>query len=177
VVRTYLEDTVPLFLAAYLDANNLDAPDPDEVEFKLVDNLQMVTHFPVVIVRSTDSPTMESDGADTYLVRYEVEVVVGADHTVHDDFEGASQVRDRLQLAVVESLLSLTGLPDGVQIPPRRLSQQTGAAAETLAGQPIAAGVVKFPVIVQETLTVLSPAEDIDAVDLTVTGNPAATTI
>lgn len=177
IVRTYLEDTVPDFLQAHLTANNLNAPAPADVQFVLLDDLSMCKQYPVVLVRSTDSPTMEHDGGDTWLVRYEIEVVAACDHRVHGDYEGASQVRDRLLLAVREAILSVAGLPSDVQIPPRRLSEQTGAAAETLAGQPIAAGVVKFPVIVQETLTVLDPPENVTNVDLSVSGKPAGSVI
>lgn len=177
VVRTYLEDTVPAYLQAYLDANDLEAPNPQDVEFLLLDSLQMVKRYPVVIIRSTDSPTMEHDGNLDWLVRYEIEVVAACDHTVYGDYEGASQIRDRLLLAVREAILSLDGLPEGVAIPPKRLSEQTGASAETLAGQPIAAGVVKFPVIVQEALTVLNGPENVTNVDITVSGKPAASAI
>lgn len=176
-VRTYLEDTVPAFLQAYLTANELTTPDPDDVQFVLLDDLSMVKHYPVVLVRSTDSPTMETDGGSEWLVRYEIEVVAACDHNVYGDYEGASMVRDRLLLAVREAILTVDGLPSDVQIPPKRLSEQTGAAAETLAGQPIAAGVVKFPVIVQETLSVLNAPENVTNVDLSVSGKPAGSVI
>jgi len=138
--------------------------------FLLADGLQEITNFPAVIVRSTDSTddTRTADG--TWLIRYDLEVIVACDYRVHGDAEAASKDRDRVLLAVRECIYNVSGLTDDIDISPRNRPEQTGAAAETRAGVPLAAGTLKFRASVLETLADLDPPEDIDDYDLTADG-------
>jgi hypothetical protein len=172
-IRTYLEAEVPTRLAAHLAAYSLTSPTPADVTFLLADGLQDINDFPAVIVRSTDSQddTRTADG--TWRIAYDIEVIVACDHRVHGDAEGASKDRDRLLLAVRECIYSVVGLTDDIDIAPRKRPEQTGAASETRAGVPLAAGTLRFRASVLETLTDLDPAEDINDVDLTTGGYDA----
>jgi len=176
-IRTYLEAEVPTRLAAHLAAYSLTSPTPADVTFLLADGLQDINDFPAVIVRSTDSQddTRTADG--TWRIAYDIEVIVACDHRVHGDAEGASKDRDRLLLAVRECIYSVVGLTDDIDIAPRKRPEQTGAASETRAGVPLAAGTLKFTAFVLETLAVLDPPEDVDTVDLSVGGYDALTTL
>ena len=176
-VRTYLELTVPDRLTAHLTANSLTSPDPAEIQFVLADGLEDITTFPVVVVRSTDSSDDTRTGTNTWLVTYELEVIVACDHRIHGDSEGASKDRDRVLLAVREAIYSVAGLTDDIDIVPRKRPEQTGAAMQTLAGVPLAAGTIKFTARVQETLTDLDPPETIAAVDLTAAAYDASQTV
>lgn len=176
-IRTYLEATVPTRLTAHLSANGLTSPNPADLTFLLADGLQEITNFPAVIVRSTDSDddTRTADG--TWRITYDLEVIVACDHRVHGDAEAASKDRDRVLLAVREAIYSVAGLTDDIDIAPRKRPEATGAAAETRAGVPLAAGTLRFRASVLETLAVLDPPEDVTDVDLSVGGYDALTTL
>lgn len=176
-VRTYLETEVPARLTAHLAAYSLTSPTPAAVVFLLDDTLQNVSQFPAVLVTSTSGQIGKWIAQDTYDVRYKVRVVVACDHRVHGDSEGASKDRDRVLTVVREALLKLVGLPADIDINARAMTWETGAAQETLAGVPLAAGTVDFEVNTVETVTDLAPPEDMDAVDLSVTGIPADQTL
>ncbi len=176
-IRTYLESAVPVRLAAHLAANGLTSPNVADLRFLLADGLQEITDFPAVIVRSTDATddTRTADG--TWRIVYDVEVVVACDHRVHGDAEGASKDRDRVLLAVREAVYFAAGLTEDIDIFPAKRAEQTGAAAETRAGVPLAAGTLKFRAAVLETLADLDPPETITNVDQTVTGYAADQTL
>ena len=176
-IRTYLESAVPVRLAAHLAANGLTSPNVADLRFLLADGLQEITDFPAVIVRSTDATddTRTADG--TWRIVYDVEVVVACDHRVHGDAEGASKDRDRVLLAVREAVYFAAGLTEDIDIFPAKRAEQTGAAAETRAGVPLAAGTLKFRAAVLETLADLDPPETIRAVDQSVDGYSADQTL
>ena len=176
-IRTYLESAVPVRLAAHLAANGLTSPNVADLRFLLADGLQEITDFPAVIVRSTDATddTRTADG--TWRIVYDVEVVVACDHRVHGDAEGASKDRDRVLLAVREAVYFAAGLTEDIDIFPAKRAEQTGAAAETRAGVPLAAGRLKFRAAVLETLADLDPPETIRAVDQSVDGYSADQTL
>ena len=166
--RTYLESEVPVRLAAHLAANNLTSPSTD-VTFLLQDVLEGVDTFPVVLVKSTSSAAVKWVKQNTWWWDYELEVIVACDHRVHGSYEAASTDRDRLLLAVRESILTMV-LTDDAELIPGKWPEETGAAVQTLAGIPLAAGTMSFTVRLVETITDLNPPEDIDASDLTVEG-------
>ena len=176
-IRTYLETAVPARLSAHLADNALSSPAPGELTFLLEDTLQGVTTFPAVLVKSTGATLDKWVATRTFWYAYDVEIIVACDHRVHGSFEGASVDRDRVLLAVRESLLALVGLPSDIDVTPRTMPEETGAAVETLAGVPLAAGTVKFTARVVETITDLDPPEDIGAADLTVAGFDADDTL
>lgn len=165
-VRTYLEAAVPAYLAAHLTEIGMTEPDPTALRFVLADGLQDINDFPVVVVRSTDARDDQRTGDGVWLVAYEVEIIAAVDHRMHGDYEGASVQRDRLLLAVREAVYAASGLTNDIDISPAKRVEQTGAAVETRAGVPLAAGTVAFTARVLESLTVLSPLDDVDAVDV-----------
>jgi len=176
-IRTYLESAVPVRLTAHLAANGLTSPNVADLRFLLADGLQEITDFPAVIVSSTDATddTRTADG--TWRIVYDVEVVVACDHRVHGDAEGASKDRDRVLLAVREAVYFAAGLTEDIDIFPAKRAEQTGAAAETRSGVPLAAGTLKFRAAVLETLADLDPPETISAVDQSVDGYSADQTL
>lgn len=176
-IRTYLESTVPARLAAHLAANSLTSPDPAALTFLLADGLQEITDFPAVIVRSTDATDDTHTGGDTWQIVYDLEVIVACDHRVHGDAEGASKDRDRVLLAVREAVYAVAGLTEDIDVFPAKRPEQTGAASETRAGVPLAAGTLKFRAAVLETLADLDPPETISAVDQSVDGYSADQTL
>jgi hypothetical protein len=174
-IRTYLEDTVPARLAAHLTANGLTSPDASALTFLLADGLQGVDSFPAVVVRWASVSDDQRTGEYTWLFSYELEVIVACDHRTYNDPEGASKDRDRLLLAVRECLYRALTLTNDIEILPRKRPEQTGAASETRAGLPLAAGTLSFVARVTETLTDLDPASEIvSAVDLDVAGVAAS---
>lgn len=173
-VRTYLEAEVPLRLAAHLAANNLTSPS-SAVTFLLQDVLEGVNDFPVVLVKSTSAAAAKWVGKRTWWYAYDVELVIACDHRVHGSFEAASTDRDRLMLAVREAVLTMSGLPDDIDLQPGAWPEDTGAAVQTLAGVPLAAGTLKFTVRLTETVADLNPPEDMDAFDLSVSAVAADT--
>lgn len=179
-IRTYLEAEVPARLTAHLTANNLSSPDAAEIDFVLADGLQDIANFPVVVVRSTDATDDQRvDGAagSTWQVTYGLEVIVACDHRVHNDPEAASKDRDRLLLAVRECVYLAATLTNDIVISPRGRREATGAASETRAGVPLAAGTIRFSAQVIESLADLDPPEDADTYDLSVSGYDASQTL
>ncbi len=172
-IRTYLEAEVPARLQAHLTANGLTSPTVADLRFYLADGLQDIVDFPAVIVRSTDSQddTRTADG--TWRIAYDIEVIVACEHRVHGDGEAASKDRDRVLLAVRECIYRAAGLTEDIDISPRRRAEATGAAAETRAGVPLAAGTLRFRASVLESLADLDPPEDVTDVDLTTGGYDA----
>lgn len=176
-VRTYLELKVPERLTAHLAAYSLTSPDPAEVQFYLADNLQDIVNFPAVVIRATDANNSTRTADGNWAFDYDMEIIVAADHRVHGDVEAASKDRDRVLLAVRESLYRVAGLTDDIDILPGKRPEATGAGVETRQGVPLAAGTLKFTARVLETLADLDPPEDIDNVDLTASAYDASQTI
>jgi len=176
-IRTYLEAEVPTRLAAHLTANGLTSPTVADLRFYLADGLQDIVDFPAVIVRSTDAEDDTYTSSGVWRVTYDIEVIVACDHRVHGDAEAASKDRDRVLLAVRECIYRAAGLTEDIDISPRRRAEATGAAAETRAGVPLAAGTLRFRASVLEPLADLDPPEDVTDVDLSVGGYDANQTL
>lgn len=169
-IRTYLEADVPARLATNLAADGLLTPNPSDMAFMLADGLQDVTVFPVVVVRSTDSKHEADTGDGVHLFRYDIEVIVACDHRVHGDAEGGSKDRDRVLRAVREAIYAVGGLGDDIEFVPGDRPEKTGAAMETRAGVPLAAGTLQFTARTLEVTHMDAATESIDAIDLTVNG-------
>jgi hypothetical protein len=98
------------------------------------------------------------DTAD-FVVIYQLRVVVACRTDVAGGDEAASRDRDRLLLAVRESLLGRANLPSDMEISTADLAEDTGAATQDLRGRPLSAGQLTFRVALMETLAP-TPAPD-----------------
>lgn len=181
---TYLATAVPERLDV-LRADLSVASPTDPAAYTAADSLVLSTEYPVVLVRSTEAPAIRAAGRPaagetaTFAVAYTVQVVVACDSGTHGDYPSACTDRDRLLLAVREALLLGADLGDEITLQIAGMTEQTGAAAETLQGRPLAAGSVLLSAIVVEGLAPLagSSTEDADAFDTTVTPYAASQSI
>lgn len=159
-IRDHLMATVPARLAAIRDRLEVDGP-RDPVAYRLADSLGINDTYPLVLIRSTDSPAMRADTAvaagmtSAWTVGYSIEIGVACDMAAIGDWEGACVERDRLLLAVREAILYPVALPDDIQLQRSTITEDTGPAAETLRGNPLAVGSLKIGAIVTETLAPL----------------------
>ena len=172
VLRTYLETEVPARLTLHLAANSLTTPDPARVTVTLGDSLAHVQEWPAVVIRSASGRMEKVLASATFLYRYDVEILVACRSRLAGDDDGGSLDRDRLSVATREALLLASGLPDGMHIT-AGTEEDNGVAAESLPGQPIAAGTLKITVFVQETIAPATTPETIDHADLDVQGRDA----
>lgn len=182
-VRGYLAASVPARLAAHLAVIGEVEPDPASVSFVLADSLQDIEDgWPLVAVRSTDSPEAQKLTSTSWEFTYDLEIMVACDHNVYgaDGYDVASRARDRLLLAVRESLLRVQGMDtsavDGqIRFLPGKRPERTGRGnQETLSGVALAAGTAALRVRVHEVLADLDPAETVTTVDLAVSGIDAS---
>lgn len=180
----YLTTAVPERLGLIRTALTVTSPD-DPAAYIAADSLTVGTEYPIVLVRSTAVDALRAAGTpvsgqtSTWAARYTVEVVVAADSGTHGDYPAACTDRDRLLLAVREALLLAEDVGDGIELQRAGLTEQTGAAAETLQGRPLAAGSVSLQAIVVEDLEPAtgSVTEDANAFDTTLTVYSAAESI
>lgn len=187
-LKGYLEQAVPLFLAAHLADIGATEPDPTEVSFELADSLQDLVDgdpFPVVAIRSSDAPDSQSLGGGKWAFTYDLEVMVACDHRAYgtEGYRSATRARDRLLLAVREALLHVKGLESGeddgrVEFLPGKRREQTGRGnQQTLAGVALAVGTIDLRARVTESLTALAALEQINEIDLSVSGLDASQTL
>jgi hypothetical protein len=160
LVRDYLKVWLPLRLELLRQGLEVDLP-VDPTSYSLADNLPQndPSMYPAVLVMSTRTVGMTRRKATSagdlaeFDVDYEVVVVVAAEHDEYGDSESAALHRDRLLLAVRECLLLPAALDTDTAILTSPLPVEvTGAAAETLRGQALAAGQITFQVRSVETL-------------------------
>lgn len=160
LVRDYLQEWLPIRLELIRQGLEVDLPQ-DPNSFLLADNLPQndPSLYPAVLVMSTRTVGMTRRKATSagdlaeFDVDYEVVVVVAAEHDEYGDSESAALHRDRLLLAVRECVLLPAQLDADTAILASPLpSEITGAAAETLRGQALAAGQITFQVRAVETL-------------------------
>lgn len=165
-VKTHLAATVGARLSAIRSALTVSTPaNPAAGSYLLSDTLPVdPAVYPCVVVMSTGSPRIRKqstyaagDSAD-FICVYDVRVVVACRTDSAGGEEAASVDRDRLLLAVRESLLGRANLPVDLEILTDDMREETGAASQDLRGRPLAAGQVTFTVAVLETLTPAAPA-------------------
>lgn len=171
-IKAHLAATVPPILAAIRAAQSVSTP-PAPDSYVLADSLSIQGTYPVILVRSTDAKRELGQGDDA-IWAYQVEVVVACEIRTAGAYEAASRDRDRLMLAVRDALQTPADL-GGVQLQTAGMSEETGPAAETLSGRPMAAGTVKLTARAVETRTVLGTIPLITGADAQVTPKPANT--
>ena len=174
-LRAHLQATVPTRLTAIKSALNVTTP-AAPASYSLADRLPVDPNlYPAILITSTAAPTMTKqsvyaagDSAD-FIVTYQIRVVVACRTDIAGGDEAASVDRDRLLLAVRESLLGRANLPADMEISTADLAEDTGAATQDLRGRPLSAGQITFRVALMESLAP-SPAPDAleeSAVDVT----------
>ncbi len=160
LLRDYLAAYVPLRLALLRDDLGTLTPD-DPAVYLLADGLpdNDPTKYPAVVVMSSRTTGMTRRRATTdgemaiFDVDYELTVVVACERNDYVADEQASTDRDRLMLAVRECLVLPVALDDTTLILATPApAEQTGAASQTLRGNPIAAGTITCYVRATEAL-------------------------
>lgn len=180
-IRTHLQATVPARLAAIKSALLATTP-AAPASYSLADRLPVDPNlYPAILVTSTAAPTIRKqsvyaagDSAD-FIVTYDVRIVVACRTDVAGGDEAASVDRDRLLLAVRESLLGRANLPADMEISTADLTEDTGAATQDLRGRPLSAGQITLRVALMETLAPTPAPDAVEESEIAVTGNPSAT--
>lgn len=183
-LRDHLAATVPGRLAAIRAALEVATPtNPPAGAYLLADGLPTdPALYPCVVVMSTGSPTMRrqsviaSGDAGDYVVGYSLTVVVACRTDTAGGEELASRDRDRLMLAVRESVLGRGSFPADFELLTQDISEETGAAAQDLRGRPLAAGQISLGAAVLETLEPISPPDELEETEIDVAGYSASTT-
>lgn len=172
-VRDHLAASVPARLDAIRESLEADWP-RDPVAYRLIDTLSMNESYPMVLVRSTDAPSMKADTAvaagapSVWIVTYNLEVGVAVASSVLGSWEQTCVARDRLLLAVREALLAPADL-GMVTLARSTVTEETGPAVETINGQPLAVGSLKLTAMAVETLLPLPAPALIPSAELTTT--------
>ena len=177
-IKTHLSARVGPRLAALRTALAVATPpNPPSAAYQLADQLPTDPNlYPAVVVMSTGSPRMtrqsvSADGDSTdFIVVYDLRVVVACRTDIAGGDEAASRDRDRLLLAVRETLLARADLPADVEMVVGDIREETGAASQDLRGRPLSAGQVTFSVAVLETLTPITVPDALVVSDVGVTG-------
>lgn len=138
---------------------------PDPRAYLLADQLPMKEeNYPAVLITSTTSQP-ESNlqaGLGEFIYEYAVTIGVAVVAARHGGEEESSTGRDRILLAVREALMLNASLADDCFAVVRGMTETTGAAVETMQGQPLSLGNITFAVRVVEELTdpILTEAGD-----------------
>jgi hypothetical protein len=160
LVRDHFATWMPIRLE--LIRQQLAVEDPvDPQSYTMADHLPQndPQKYPAVLVTSTRTVGMSRRKATgtqelaIFDVDYEVVVVVACEHHEFGDEETAARYRDRMLLAARECVLLPIPLDESTEILQTPLPEEiTGAAAETLRGNSLAAGQITFNVRSAETL-------------------------
>lgn len=165
-----LATEVPLRLDAIRAALTVDPEEPelwppDPKSYLLADELPMKEEkYPTVLITSTRAAVDSNIGAGLGETIYEYAVTIGC-AVVADRHGGetkSSLGRDRILLAIREALLLNAQLaPDAFAVV-RAVTEETGAAVETMQGKAMSLGNITFAVRVIEDLTdpILDPSGD-----------------
>jgi hypothetical protein len=155
-MRDHLIAGVPARLALIRAAWSATTP-ADPAAYLLADTLPLdASQYPIVLVQSTslvDQRATESGQLGVWICEYAVTVVVAARSDVAGDWEGASRQRDRLLLAVRETLMMGRELADNAFAVTQGMSEEIGDAAQDVQSRPLAAGTITLRVRVAEELS------------------------
>lgn len=163
-----LADKVPALLEAIrVAAADSDYPDwpSDPKSYLLADQLPIKEEqYPAVLITSSTAGVDSNiqAGLGDFIYEYALTVGVAVVASRHGGETYSSVGRDRILLAVREALLLNAQLAPDCFAVVRALTEQTGAAVETLQGKPMSLGNITFAVRVVESLTdpILNDAGD-----------------
>lgn len=154
LVCSMLESQVPLRLAKIRTELDTDWP-ANPHAYLLADQLPLKEEqYPAVMVSSTTASrdTALQAGLGEFIYEYAMTVAVAVVSSRHGGEEQASVGRDRILLAVREALMLNASLADDCFLAVRSMSEQTGAAMETMQSKPMCLGNVSIIARVIETL-------------------------
>ena len=160
LVREHFQTWMPIRLELIRQQLDVDAPQ-DPQSYSMADHLPQndPDKYPAVLITSTRTAGMtrrkatDAQEIAIFDVDYEVVVVVACEYDQFGDEETAVLYRDRMLLAARECVLLPIALDDATEILPSPLPEElTGAAAETLRGNSLAAGQITFFVRSAESL-------------------------
>ena len=156
IVRDHMEASVPGRLALIRDRLNVTDP-VDPKSYALLDSLPIdAALYPMVMVQSTSLMSMratEAGQVGVWICEYDVNVVAACRAQIAGQWEDASRQRDRLLLAIRESLMTGRELSPIAFVVTQGLTEQIGEASQDVQGRPLAAGQVTVRVRVAEELT------------------------
>jgi hypothetical protein len=155
-VRDHLMAHVPGRLGAIRDRLAVTEPS-NPAAYPLMDSLPIdASQYPIVMVQSTSLMSMratEAGQVGVWICEYDVTVVAACRAAVAGQWEDASRQRDRLLLAVRESLMVGRELSSIAYVLTQGLTEEIGEAMQDVQGRPLAAGQVTVRVRVAEELT------------------------
>lgn len=162
MIRLALEVEGPADPTAYIAADNLPQNDP--------------AMYPCVVVTSTSTVGMTRRQASAagevavFDVDYDVTIVVAVENSEFADDVTVTAERDRLMLAARECVIMPARLNDSTWILQTPMpTEDTGAAAQTLRGNPLAAGTISVRIRSTETLMPTTALAALIGADVTVT--------
>lgn len=176
-VLAHLETWVPIRLELIRQMEHVDGLQ-DPVSYLAADNLPQndPSQYPCVIAMSTSTAGMRRRAATStgepavFDVDYDLTVVVAVESNGFGDDVTVAAHRDWILLAVRDCLVlpgRLDDLTEILQTPTP--AEDTGAAVQTVRGNPLAAGTVTFRVRCTETLLPTAVLAAIVGGDVTVT--------
>jgi hypothetical protein len=162
MIRLDLDVQGPKDPTVYMAADNLPQNDP--------------AMYPCVVVTSTSTVGMTRRQATAsgeiavFDVDYDVTIVVAVENSEYSDDVTVTAERDRLMLAARECVILPARLNDTTWILQTPMpTEDTGAAAQTLRGNPLAAGTINVRIRATETLMPTTVLAALVGADVTVT--------
>lgn len=154
LIQDMLEVQVPVRLAQIRESYGADWPQDPKAYLK-ADSLPMKEEqYPCVLITAT-SASVDSNiqaGLGEFIYEYALTVQVAVVASRHGGETYASVGRDRILLAVREALMLNAQLAPDCFAVVRAVTEQTGAAVESLQGKPMSLGNITFAVRVVEEL-------------------------
>ena len=178
----YLETWVPIRLEMIRLELKVDEPG-DPAAYLAMDTLPQndPSKYPCIVVTSTSKVSggtkrrqaSASGEVAVFDVDYDVRIIVAVENSEFADDAAVAAHRDRLMRAVSECLLMPADLDEDTFILQSPVPEEsTGAAVQTVRGNPLAAGTIDLRIRCTETLmptstlaTVVSSIVTVDAVD------------
>ncbi len=170
LLAAMLAEHVPARLVTIRENLTTDQRDPetwppDPNAYLLADQLPMREElYPAILITSTDA-TVDNNlqaGLGEFIYEYTLTIGVAVVSPRHGGEMQSSLGRDRIMLAVREALLMNGNLAADCFAVSRNLVEATGAAVETLQGQPLSLGNITLAVrVVEELVDPLAEALDV----------------
>lgn len=156
MLKAMLEERVPQRLAVIrANAQSEEEWPPDPRAYLLADALPMKEEqYPCVLITSSEATTANAlqGGLGDFVYEYQISIGVAVVAGRHGGDVRASIGRDRILLAVRESLRLFSRLADDCVVYTRNMPEVTGAPSETMQSAPMSLGNIAVTVAVTESL-------------------------